>query len=900
MCVQEHWLTDDSIHDLDNINSSFGVFASSAMSDILGRAIFRGRPFGGIAMFISNKILAHCALIHKAPRFMIFRVYDHIIVNVYMPTNNNNEYADTLFEISEYLHSIGEYDKCIVCGDFNYSFSCSNNKLLETYCDTFLHDNNLQCTFSFLPNNGVNEFSYCNDSLQHRSLIDHFLVTKNLLPNILSVSLVNNGNNLSDHCGVCLKLISLVKKSSVSDHIKSNDNSDTNYKLRWDKSNLNIYYNLTLCYLQPIFDWIKLFDGDIESESLHDDSANLINNVYNDIICALKKAEICIIKKPVSFYKFWWDAELDDLKEKSMQSFKLWEALGKPKNGYVYLNMVRDKMNYKKGIKYKRDAKQKQFTDKLNNNLQSKKLNDFWKCWNSKLKRKTSKCACVEGHTSDIAISNAFAGFFSKTSVANNQAVHDAFQYNFEHKFPSYMGKCNKILLEMKDIEMAINKLKQGKASGFDGISSEHLVYSHPIILSILLRLFNLMMKHGFVPDAFGNGIIIPILKSNNDPTKCDSYRGITLSPILSKIFENCILSKCNNFMSTSDLQFGFKGGLGCNDALFTLKNVVDFFTKRGNTINICALDISKAFDKVSHYGLFEKLMEKGAPKSLIEVIKCWYSKCNASVKWNGTISENFTTTSGVRQGGILSPILFSLYINELIVNLSDSHTGCHIGGQFMGSILYADDILLLSVSFSDMQSMLDICSVTAGKLDLKFNVSKSAFMRIGSRHNSPCAVLTLCNQPLVCVTEIKYLGVFIKSGKKFATAVTQVKSKFYRCFNALYSKCHSSSSEVVCVNLLKYYCLPLIMYAVESVDPNKSYVKMLDNLITQAFMKIFHTYDAIVINDIRYHFNVPYIGTYIYERKVKLFCRFMTHDLYFSKNICTVFGIDNLIAGNY
>ena len=111
------------------------------------------------------------------------------------------------------------------------------------------------------------------------------------------------------------------------------------------------------------------------------------------------------------------------------------------------------------------------------------------------------------------------------------------------------------------------------------------------------------------------------------------------------------------------------------------------------------------------------------------------------------------------------------------------------------------------------MQCMLDICFSESVGLDLNFNVKKSMAMRIGNRYKNWCATFKLGDDYLQLSDEIKYLGVNLKSGSKFGISVTETKFKFYRCFNALYSKCKSASSELACVNLMKSFCLPVVLY---------------------------------------------------------------------------------------
>src|SRR5437867_12844770 len=151
------------------------------------------------------------------------------------------------------------------------------------------------------------------------------------------------------------------------------------------------------------------------------------------------------------------------------------------------------------------------------------------------------------------------------------------------------------------------------------------------------------MSKYGTVPDDFGNGLLIPILKSSNiDASRAENYRGITLSCVVSKLFEYAILVKYSPLFGTDSLQFGFRKGVGCSDALFTVKSVVNHFIKNGCTINVTALDISKAFDRVSYYALFSKPMKRKFPKLLIKLLISWYTKSLIKVKWFDSESDFF------------------------------------------------------------------------------------------------------------------------------------------------------------------------------------------------------------------------------------------------------------------
>ena len=128
----------------------------------------------------------------------------------------------------------------------------------------------------------------------------------------------------------------------------------------------------------------------------------------------------------------------------------------------------------------------------------------------------------------------------------------------------------------------------------------------------------------------------------------------------------------------------------------------------------------SKAFNLVDHNLLFRRLLDRSLPLPIVHLLMAWYREQNMRVRWNQTLSDSFSVTNGVRQGGVLSPILFTVYIDELLIQLKHLGVGCHWKHHFVGAVCYADDLALLAPSQAALRLMLRLCEQFADSHGLK------------------------------------------------------------------------------------------------------------------------------------------------------------------------------------
>lgn len=834
--IQEHWLYPEELGLIGNCDDNFESFCTSAMPLSMHCGIRRGRPFGGVGMLIRKALLSNVKIVAKRDRFIAALITDVLFVNVYFPcVNGMSDYVESmqcmLSDLENVIANSG-VSNIVIGGDFNFDFSNDG-----VGCRMF---SQLMCNFSlslcdsFIDLMGcINEpVTYFQLGSGNSSFIDHFCVSKSLLNNIVKSFIIDSGENLSDHLPLCLVLT--VDSANMSYTALT---SIGRKRLRWDKADLISYYYGTydcLSHVKIRNDLLRCNIGcncDVQSE---------IDSIYSSITNALTVNSDRFVPKTASgFYKHWWNDTLSDLKCASIAAHNMWKASNCPRSGDLFMQMKRAKVAYKNAIKAHRIRDESYFSDDLHELLLQKDMVSFWKTWNAKLV-KPKYSSVIDGETEGHKIAYRFADRFRENCTMNANKSHESVTDIYE-----YIATANSndfTLLDVETVSMCLSQMKLGKAPGVDAIEAEHLLNAHPLIVILLCSLFNILLTHGTVPHLFSCGVIIPVLKdSNGDITDITNYRAITVSPCISKLFEMCILQKFDHLFTVSPLQFGFQKKLSCSHAIFALRSITDYYTTGLSTVNIAFLDMSSAFDKVVHNVLFRKLIKLRVPPTVLKLLFLWYMNSNVYVRWGAYTSYIFMLSAGVRQGGVLSPILFCIYVDCIVQSLELSKLGCWIGEMFVGCIMYADDLALISSSVCELQRMLDMCADILAEIGMQINSNKCSILRFGPQYANSCATVWFQDSPVAVCDKAKYLGIQLQSGKVFSVDLSHCKAKFYRAFNGVFHRAAKLRNEITTLHLVSSYCKPYLLYAMDCVALSVTQMRSLHHTWQCAVSHVFN-----------------------------------------------------------
>ena len=685
--------------------------------------------------------------------------------------------------------ALGKDLHIIVCGDFNsrtsnFTPDLSFSSNIDIQCksqscvserhseDTYLNNYgklflNVCAAFDLSVLNGL-----CKGDPQGRytfvshagcSVTDYFLFSYDLLSMFFNDCELRVLERIdSDHMPV-------VARVSFPFENKCNGSNSENErvvirKFVWNDANAGVYYD-NLCNDATHVRLIHAMD-------LVDVDINKALDVFNECIkqCAtcMKKDIIIDSTKPQSG---WFDQECTNKKRFVRKMLRISRRSLNANDRHAYLSERRE---YKKLLERKKKEFNRTMLNKLVSSIKNQK--DFWNTVHKASFRKRKQ-------KGNISLDMWYQHFKSllEVDLENSNSPNTSNDDLIDDETSDYLDRP----ISKEEILLALRKLKSGKAAGPDEIIGEMLRNSNELVINFFLKLFNTLFEKSIFPNAWTGSIILPLFKKGDvhDPT---NYRGISLCDLSSKLFSSIINNRLQEWVEennvTGEQQAGFKKGYSTIDHMFTLLALVQKQFSYNRKLYVAFIDFEKAFDSINRNLLWPILSKNGIKGKLLGCIKSMYNVVRSRVKHGDKFTNYISCKAGVKQGDVCSPVLFSIFINELALEVI--RNGRH-GAMFKPDafelfiLLLADDIVLLSETVVGLQTQLNSLSNAAASLQLKVNLNKSniiVFRKGGYLGAREKWVYNSLSMPVVNI--YKYLGIFFSTRLSFSAACKDLASK--------------------------------------------------------------------------------------------------------------------------
>ena len=539
-------------------------------------------------------------------------------------------------------------------------------------------------------------------------------------------------------------------------------------------------------------------------------------------ICKYKKEKSKRNKTPKN-HKLWYDFECGKARSEYYRVRKKIKFVN-PTERKAKICAASKRL--KEIVKKKKSEYFKSFHKKLRV-LKSNNSKEYWNLLN--------KCSNPQNKESDIDL-DIFRDHFKKISNKENDINNGETDYSTLNADVGSINEDINVDFTTDEIKTLICKLKNGKACGIDHIRNEFLKNCPDTVVNLVVRLFNIVLTSGIIPEEWCIGTIIPIYKKKGSPKSPDNYRGITLLSCVGKLFTSVINNRLTEFINASgsmgDEQAGFRYGYSTTDHIFTLHAIVNMYLHQSKRIYCAFIDYKKAFDFVDRSSLWSKLLAIGINGRMIDVIRNLYSRAKSCVKIDGKLSDYFSCNVGVRQGENLSPLLFAIFLNDFEFSISKSYNGLDFLAdetrnllsdddvEFfvrIFTLLYADDTIVMAESAEELQLALNAVYTYCKDWDLTVNINKTKVVIFSKGKVTLYPAFLFGHDVIEVVEEYTYLGTVFNYNGSFTKAISKQALQASKAFYALLNKIKKLRLPVdLSLELFDHLVLPVMLYGCE------------------------------------------------------------------------------------
>ena len=749
---------------------------------------------------------------------------DIFIINAYVTPQNSSakvkrDGKEMLIKISDIVNELKVKGGLIICGDFNARIADSPGLIRHDEDNNHLQLPDDYVPDEFTPRNSQDQFknAFCTNFLslvknnrlkilngrtlgdlsgaytciksRGCSVVDYFATTSDVTKNVLFLEVLPF-THFSDHCPVQLTMktnkISVTEYQSID---KLYDVGPSRYiihqSMKENFTNAQETQEATLP-LNELNDIISSFATQQPlptREQISDVNLKFTKHLQDIANSCFKKTKSHITKKKKNSEP-WFNRSCKEAKKDLQKASRT--ASEYKQSEFLRVNFYHVKKFYRTLVdRYKKD-----FFDRMNKDIENGKIIN----WQQFKRLKQYRGNKLDFDSLDMT---NFEEFFKSlyadehatiNSDTKNNILREADDIN---EIATNQNNTNDKLncrISTEEISHGIRLLKSGKASADDMIANELLKWLNTRNIETLRELFNICLDSGVYP--WNTNIITPLHKkgTKEDP---DNYRAVAVSSTIGKLFSTILLERFKEFRRQvtpePPNQLGFTKNAQTYDHILTLQTIASKYKKLKTPVYAIFVDFSKAFDSVCRQALFLKLAQSNATGKFYSVLRDMYTHSVGRIKLSGHLSNTFNIEKGTEQGHPLSPDLFKLYLKDLSPDL-DLKNCPVLADTLISHLLWADDLILLSLDTKTTQKQLDILNNFCTQWGLEPNIGKTKAMIIGyndKRESTPPEFL-LGKLEIEVVDEYCYLGIIINKSGSLKTAQTTLKDKAMRAFFGL------------------------------------------------------------------------------------------------------------------
>ena len=420
----------------------------------------------------------------------------------------------------------------------------------------------------------------------------------------------------------------------------------------------------------------------------------------------------------------------------------------------------------------------------------------------------------------------------------------------------------------------AVQQLKNGKAGGVDGMTSELMKADLETTVAVLHELFLRVWESERVPNDWRCGLIIRLPKKGN-LMECGNWRGITLLPVAAKVLGKVINTRIRDAVDTMlrQEQAGFRRGRRTTEQIFILRNIIEQVIEWNANLYVCFVDFEKAFDSIDRGILWGIMGEYGIPLKLITMVKAMYDQSKCAVVDGSGNYDWFEVRTGVKQGCCMSGFLFLLVIDWVMRRtIEGRQTG--IRWQFTSKLEdldFADDVALVASRVMDMQTKVENLNINGKKTGLKINLGKTVVMKWNV---NPGIKIQLEGSDINEVEKFVYLGATVTTtggtGEDISARLGKAQAIFCNLKNIWSNSQLSINTKL---RIFRSSVLTVLLYGCETWRMIKSDETKLNVFLHKCLRRILKIYWSMKVTneEIRSRTNMEEITQQIKRRRWKL-----------------------------